>query len=315
MELLYALAAFVLVATLTGVVALVILGRNPLEGRLRGLGQSGGAADVSILRWDPNAPVALWRKGVEAAGRLLLGRTQAGQEARRRALRKRLAWAGFQNPEAVLALLGSKVFTAAALAYAYTLYGLLVQRVMPNVLMVSAILAVLGFFLPDFWLSQRIKARQRKIRNALPDVLDLLVVCVEAGLGLDAAIARVADPELGKRTPLHEELHQVHLQFRAGQARMDALRDLADRTGVDEIRVIVGAFIQTDRLGTSLANTLRVHADASRVKRRHRAEKQAYLAPLKMLFPMVFFLFPATLIVTVGPSMLRIMSMLGNMMR
>ncbi len=309
MEILYALIAFLVVAGVTAGVALLAEQWDPVARRLRGLERTGAGAmaAVSILRWDERRePSSPWRRTIERLGRALLARAPATQEARHSAVRQRLVRAGFDNPRTVYLFLGAKVALAIGLAYSYTLYGLHIKRVLPQVLLVSVILAIIGFFLPNFWLSQRIRQRQRLIQNALPDVLDLLVVCVEAGLALDGAIAKITAPDLSTGTPLHEELRRVHLEFRAGRPRAEALRALSERTGVDEVRTIVGTFVQTDKLGTSLANTLRVHADAARVQRRHRAEKAAHLAPLKMLFPIVLFLFPSIFVVTAAPATLRV---------
>ncbi len=308
MDVLYAILAFVVVTGLTVAAAAVALRWDPVAKRLRGLETAAvGAADVSVLRWEEGrAPVPAWRRTVERLGKLLLRTAPEGQAARTSAVRVRLLQAGFDHPRGPLLFLGSKVALGIALAYGYTLYGLMVARVLPQVLPVSLVLAVVGFFLPDFWIGQRIKARQRLIQNALPDVLDLLVVCVEAGLGLDAAIARITEPEFSAGTPLHHELRRVHLEFRVGRPRDEALRGLSERTGVDAVRSVVGAFIQTEKLGTSLAETLRVHAGAARVARRHRAEKAAHMAPLKMLFPIVLFLFPAIFVVTVAPAALKV---------
>lgn len=315
MEAIYAVVAFVLVAGVTAGIALLAQLWDPLVERLRGPGgpRSPGPSAVSILRWEEVEPRELpqWRRTMEKFGRALLGRAPETRQARQSAVRRRLVWAGFQDPRSVQAFLGAKVFTAFGLAYSYTLYGLAVKRVLPQLLLVSVVLAIIGFFLPDLWLYWKIKKRKLLILHAVPDVLDLLVVCVEAGLALDAAFARVTNPELGKGTPLHEELRRVHLEFRAGRPRAEALHGLGERTGVEEVRRIVAAFVQTEKLGTSLADTLRVHAEAARVKRRHRAEKAAYMAPLKMMFPIVFFLFPAIFVVTLAPALLKIAELLG----
>ncbi len=305
-----AVFAFVVVFVVTAGVAFLIFWFDPVYRRLRVTGETASAApqDVSVLRWtDTERPAPQWRRTLEKLGRALLGSVPETKQARQLAVRRRLTWAGFDNPRSVPLFLGCKVILAFGLAYSYTLYGLTVQRVLPNILLISLILGILGFFLPDFWLSQRVKARQRAITNALPDILDLLVVCVEAGMGLDAAVAKVSDPEVTPvPTPLHREMHRMHLEFRAGRPRAEALHALGERTGVDDVRKIVAAFIQTEKLGTSLANTLRVHAEASRVARRLRAERAAHLAPLKMLFPIVFFLFPAFLVVLGLPPLLQL---------
>ena len=316
MEAWYALLAFVVVTLVTGGVAFLAFGRDPVLRRLRGLGEDAAQAtqETSIFRWaDAGQPSSQWRRTLEKLGKAVLGHDAETQKARHASVRNRLVFAGFDNPKNVPLFLGTKLVLGLGLAYSYTLYGMAVQRVLPQVLLTSVILGVIGFFLPDFWLSQRIRERKRVIRNALPDVLDLLVVCVEAGMGLDAAVAKVTDPEiLGVATPLHKEMRRMHLEFRAGRPRTEAMHALGERTGVDEVRKIVAAFVQTEKLGTSLANTLRVHAETSRVQRRLRAEKQAHLAPLKMLFPIVFFLFPGFLMVMALPPLLQIKAVFAH---
>jgi tight adherence protein C len=226
--------------------------------------------------------------------------------------RRRLVLAGFQNPGAVALFLGGKATVAGGLACSHVLYGLMVQRALPNVLPVSVILGGLGFFLPDVWLRLRTRQRRRAVTNALPDVLDLLMVCVEAGMGFDAAVARVAEQRGSRTSPLHEELLRMHLEIRAGRPREEALRALVERLGTEDIRSIIGSFIQTERLGTPLGKTLRVQADASRVQRRHRAETRAQLVPLLMLGPTILFLLPSFMLVAMAPSLLRIFQILST---
>ena len=188
----YAAVAFAAVFLVTVGVALFALWLDPVSRRLRDLGEARSRPTParSLLRWEDSERAApQWRRSIEKLGRSLLGRTSEARQARQSAVRRRLVWAGFDNPRGVFIFLGCKVVLAGGLAYSYTLYGLAIQRVLPQILLVSVILGVIGFFLPNFCLSHRIKGRQRMIRNALPDVLDLLVVCVEAGMGLDAAIA------------------------------------------------------------------------------------------------------------------------------
>ncbi len=312
----YAVFAFLAVFVVTAGVALLVLSWDPVSRRLRGMGDDAAEAtqDISILRWgDSEQPASQWRRTLHKLGQGLLGRMPETQGARHSTLRGRLTWAGYDDPRSVTLFLGIKVVMAFGLAYSYTLYGLAIHRVLPNILLVSLILGVIGFFVPDFWLSQRIRERKRTISNALPDVLDLLVVCVEAGMGLDAAVAKVTDPDvIPVPTPLHKEMRRMHLEFRAGRPRTEALHALGVRTGVDDVRKIVAAFIQTEKLGTSLANTLRIHAEASRIARRLRAEKAAHLAPLKMLFPIVLFLFPSFLIALGLPPLLKLRGVFGG---
>jgi tight adherence protein C len=222
-------------------------------------------------------------------------------------------WAGYYEPRTVVVFVGTKIGLAVLLGAGYFFYSSFVfLRVVPfmQLLAVSLILAVIGFFLPDFFLRNRIKARQKEIVHALPDVLDLLMVCVEAGMGFDAAVARVAEQPETRNRPLYADLMRMHLEVRAGRPRTEALRALGERTGVLEVKTMVGAFIQTEKLGTPLGKTLRVHADSARVQRRHRAEELAHLAPLKMLFPTVFFLMPAFFLVTLAPSLLGLLKIL-----
>jgi tight adherence protein C len=202
---------------------------------------------------------------------------------------------------------GAKLAVAIVCGLAYPFYGLMVQRALAQPVAVSLMLLAGGFFLGDVWLYNRIRARQLAIVHALPDVLDLLMVCVEAGMAFDAAVARVAQQPQVRRSPLHEELLRMHLEMRVGRPRDDALRGLGNRTGVQEVKAMVGAFIQTDRLGTSLGKTLRVHAESARVARRHRAEARAYLAPLKMIFPTVLFLMPSFFLVALAPGLLKLL--------
>jgi tight adherence protein C len=162
----------------------------------------------------------------------------------------------------------------------------------------------LGFFLPRFILKRMIKDRQQRIRLALPDALDLTVICVEAGLALDQALMRVGEDLHHAHPDLSDEFHLVNLEMRAGKPRADALRNLVDRTGVDDIRSLVGTLIQTDRFGTSVAQALRVHSDSLRTERRQRAEEQAAKTTIKMVPPLVIFVLPSIIFVTIGPAVI-----------
>jgi tight adherence protein C len=162
-----------------------------------------------------------------------------------------------------------------------------------------------GFFLPRFFLKRMIKDRQKRITIALPDALDLTVICVEAGLALDQALMRVGKDLHHAHPDLSEEFHLVNLEMRAGKPRAEALRNLVDRTGVDDIRSLVGTLIQTDRFGTSVAQALRVHSDSLRTQRRQRAEEQAAKTTIKMVPPLVIFILVPFLAVTVGPPLIQ----------
>ena len=159
---------------------------------------------------------------------------------------------------------------------------------------------------PNLWLGRQIERRRTEIRNGLPDAIDLMIVCIEAGSGLDQALARVAE-ELGIAYPaLTKELDLISAEMRAGKPRMEAFKNFAERTKVDDVRSLVAMMVQTDRFGTSLGQALRTHAETSRTKRRQRAEEKAAKLGVKLLFPLVFCLFPAFYLVVLGPSMLRI---------
>jgi tight adherence protein C len=302
----YVIVSFVVVTAITFLAGYFALRRTGIGvDRLAPMVAADGTG--TIVRFEPGAE-GYWQRLMER-----LGRRVGSTDARRAGLRQKLITAGFQDPRAVMVLMGAKVALAAGAGASYMLYGLLVQRIVPNVLLVTAVLAVVGFFLPDFWLRNRIKERQRTIVNFLPDLLDMLMVCVEAGMGFDAAVARVVEQPQYAKSPLHREFQRMSLELRAGRPRMEALRDLGERTGVQEVKSVVSAFIQTDRLGTPLGKTLRVHAESARVQRRHRAEERAYLAPVKMIFPTVFFLMPAFFLVTMGPSLLMLLRMFEMM--
>ena len=169
-----------------------------------------------------------------------------------------------------------------------------------------AVAAAAGYYLPDTILKRKIAARQRDIFESFPDALDLMTVCVEAGLAMDAALARVAN-EIGLKSEiLAEELQLVTLELRAGAAKERALRNLAMRTGVADVDALVTMLIQAERFGTSIADSLRVQSDLLRTKRRQRAEEQAAKIALKLLFPLIFFIFPCLLVVLLGPAFIQI---------
>lgn len=173
-------------------------------------------------------------------------------------------------------------------------------------LLIGTVAAAISYYLPVLWLGRRIDDRRREIRNGLPDATDLLIVCLEAGSGLDQAIARVAE-ELGIAYPaLAVELELIGAETRAGKARVEAFKNFAERTKVDDVRSLVGMLVQTDRFGTSLGQALRTHADSSRTKRRQRAEERAGKLGVKLLFPLVFCLFPAFFTVVLGPAVVQI---------
>lgn len=211
--------------------------------------------------------------------------------------------AGIRHPNAIAIYLAARVLGAATLGIGGFL-GLAFLGVRPPALfLIAALLGLFGWMFPYLYVDGRMKKRQLEIRKALPDTLDLLVVCVEAGLGLNQALVRVAE-EVDRLSPeMSDELTVVNLEIRAGTPRDEALRRLGERTGVDDVRSLTSMLMQTDRFGTSIADALRVHAEGLRSKRMQRAEEAAAKTTVKMLFPLIFFIFPAIFVVLVGPSM------------
>jgi tight adherence protein C len=211
------------------------------------------------------------------------------------------AWliqAGFRDAIHANYYFGARLLMAAAGFAAVALFS-----GFDNVFLLAGIPG-LGFFLPRFILKRMIRDRQQRIRIGLPDALDLTVICVEAGLALDQALMRVGQDLHHAHADLSDEFHLVNLEMRAGKPRAEALRNLVERTGVDDIRSLVGTLIQTDRFGTSVAQALRVHSDSLRTERRQRAEEQAAKTTIKMVPPLVVFVLLPFLFVSVGPAVI-----------
>src|SRR5579864_1243665 len=217
-----------------------------------------------------------------------------------------LIQAGYRDPAHVNYYFGARI-AMAALGFGLVL---LITRDRLNLPLLIGVTG-LGFILPRFMLKRKIKERQQRIRLALPDALDLTVICVEAGLALDHALMRVGQDLHHAHPDLSEEFHLVNLEMRAGKPRAEALRNLVDRTGVDDIRSLVGTLIQTDRFGTSVAQALRVHSDSLRTERRQRAEEQAAKTTIKMVPPLVIFVLPSIIFVTIGPAIIELIRQLG----
>ena len=227
-------------------------------------------------------------------------------------LRMKLTQAGYRKRSAVLFFFGYKVFFAAVLPAAFIIFKLFLMNAIQSVsiITVAVLLALLGFYLPNLWLKMKTDVRQEKILVGFPDALDLMVVCVEAGLGLDAAINRVGEEMKVSNALLSEEFRLLGLELRAGKTRRDALKNLGLRTGLEEVKSLMTLLIQTDKFGTSIAQALRVHSDSMRTKRYQRAEEMAAKLPVKLVFPLILFIFPALFVVIVGPAMIKIFRVL-----
>jgi tight adherence protein C len=232
-------------------------------------------------------------------------------DERTSATRRMLQRAGLRDSAAPAIYYAARTLCAATLGVvAFVASGALALDVRETPL-IGAFAAAVGWLLPSLYLRLRVKRRQEDIRRALPDALDLLVVCVEAGLGLNQALVRVSDEVDRLSAAMSDELTVVNLELRAGAPRADALRNLSKRTGVTDVQSLVGMLIQTDRFGTSVARGLRVHSNSLRTKRRQRAEEAAAKTSIKMLFPLAFFIFPALLVIILGPAIFHLGQMFG----
>ena len=225
-------------------------------------------------------------------------------------VRQKLIRAGYRRQDAVPTFYAIRVFSLAAGA-------ILIMVMLPSLEGRDLLLWILGagalaWIGPSAVLSRKIRLRKKEIQRALPDALDMLVICVEAGLGLNQALLRVSEEVETMSPVLSEELQIVNLEMRAGTPREDALRNLGERTDVPDLRALATMLIQTDRFGTSIAQALRVHSDTLRTKRRQRAEEAAAKTTIKLVPPLVFFIFPAIFVVVLGPARLHLRNELGG---
>jgi len=214
--------------------------------------------------------------------------------------------AGYRSNQAYAAMRGFKILTPIAFVALTFVTGAYKW----NPFMIPIVALALGYLFPDMFLTWRVNARQAKIRRGLPDGLDLLVICVESGLGLDQALMKVAQELRITHPELSEELQLVNLEMRIGKTRIEALRELARRTGLEDIKSLVAMLVQTDRFGTSVAQSLRVFSDDLRTKRRQRAEEMSAKTTVKMVPPLIFFIFPALMVVILGPAVITLLRQL-----
>jgi len=286
---------FVSVALIVGsITSLALSGGKTERRRLREVTRGPRASammlpDVLPLSSDPSAD------GWSDAAKLL---PRSGKEMNR--LRNRLARAGIRHPGAPV-IYGFVELLAPVIAAGTA--ALLMQG--PARWLAAAGAGILAYFAPGLIVDQRASKRRREIENGLPDALDLLVVCIEAGSGLDQAIMKTADELIIAYPILGEELRMLNVEIRAGKSRLDAFKNLAQRTKVDDVRALVAMLIQTDRFGTSIGQALRTHSEVSRSKRRQRAEEAAQKVGVKLVFPLVLFFFPALYVVVLGPAIIQ----------
>ncbi len=296
---------FLAVGLLVGGIVLLAARRNPSAERLGKL----------VL---PKESIATSRpKLMEGENRGLAARISTplhriiapGEGATRKQIRLRLVQAGFRSEQAYRNFLAAKVILGILLPVLY-LISIAFYQLTPILMLTAIVIAGFGFFLPNLFIWFITQKRKDEMRKALPDALDLMVVCVEAGMGLDMTFRRVGDEIRPLSSHLSDEFYITNMEVRAGKTREDCLKDMALRTGLAEVHNLTTILIQTSRFGTSVAKALRVHADAMRKKRRQMAEEMAAKAAVKLVFPLILFIFPALMIVLAGPAAIRIMKTL-----
>ena len=287
------IGVFAAVAMITSMTMSWALTRNsPERRRIRALGQSSGSTlvmDAPRLSSAPDPALA-------RLSRLL---PKSPKEMSR--LARQLTQAGYPSSSAVVGYCVAEIVLPIVLAL-----GTFVLLGVRSGLLPALFLAILGYIAPSFYIGHRIGQRKKAIRNGLPDALDLLTVCVEAGSGLDQAIAKCSDELRIAHPVLADELSLITTEIRAGKPRSEAFKNFARRTGVEDVRTLVSMLAQTDRFGTSVGDALRVHAETSRTKRRQYAEERANKVGVKLVFPLVLCLFPALYVVCFGPVVVQI---------
>ena len=313
MIILIGISTFVCISlAMLGVYWLLYKPQSAATERLRRLGISKeGVAPVggqSISISDDNSANELAQRLAQPLNKLL---PVSATEARK--LQKQLMHAGYRSNEAPMVFRAIHLGSMAGFPLMVAGVCAITARPLQNAMIYIIIAFVAGFFLPRFFLTKMIKKRQRLVRWGLADALDLMVVSVEAGLGLNAAMMKVSQELKDVHSAVAIEFELANLEIRVGRDRDEALRNLAERTGVDDIRSLVAMLIQTDKFGTSIAKGLRVFSDSLRTKRRQRAEQEAQKAAVKLLFPLACFLFPTLFIAILGPAALNLIDVLAMM--
>src|SRR5678815_4569040 len=308
-----AISTFVCISLgLLGVYWLLYKPQSAATERLRRLGGPEGLATANsqgaAVMADDKPATELAQRLANPLNKLL---PPSASEARR--TQKLLMQAGYRSPEAAIIHRGIHVASMAGIPVITAGVTTYFAQAFSTVLIAVMIAFVMGFFLPPFFLKRTISKRQRELRWGLADALDLMVVSVEAGLGLNAAMMKVSSELKDVHMAVASEFELANLEIRVGRDRDEALRNLAERTGVDDLRSLVAMLIQTDKFGTSIAKAIRAFSDSLRTKRRQRAEQAAQKAAVKLLFPLACFLFPTLFIAILGPAALNLMDVLDRM--
>lgn len=304
------LAIFLLLAGILQYIA-IHARREKMIDNIRQGGHSGKEPAVASQPSDLSGNARGWIAGFFSA----LGKRTVSPESKDYSrMNMKFLKAGLRQPNFPAIYWGVKGFLCISFALLFILIRLAVFPIL-SLNMTIAIcfyVAVMGFYIPDIWMQIRIAGRKRRIAEGLPDALDLMVVCVEAGMGLDAAINRVGEEMSLTNKVLSDELKLLNLELRAGKSRREALRGLARRSGLEEIDSLVTLLIQADKFGTSVAQALRVYSDAFRTKRYQKAEEIAAKLSVKLMFPMIFFIFPALFVAILGPALIRVYEVFLN---
>ena len=310
MLLLITISTFICISLgMMGVYWLLYRPQSAATERLKQLGQRHPSAVAAAASIDDES------RGTEIAQRLAspLSRLLPPSAAEARKLEKQLMQAGFRSPGAAMVYRAVQLAVMAGLPAVVALACAVLARPISGALLWIMSAFVVGFFLPRYALNRMIRSRQQLVRWGLADALDLMVISIEAGLGLNAAMMKVSSELKEVHPDISDEFELANLEIRVGRERDEALRNLADRTGVDDLRSLVAMLIQTDRFGTSIAKAIRAFSDSLRTKRRQRAEQAAQRAAVKLLFPLACFLFPTLFIAILGPAALQLIDTLGKM--
>ena len=309
MLLIITISTFVCISLgMLGVYWLLYRPQSAATERLKRLGERTATPVGGPVSLDDNHAADLAQRLASPLSRLL---PPSAAEVRK--LQKQLMQAGFRSPGAPLTYRAIQLFTLAGFPAAVAITCAVLARPLSSAALYILGAFVVGFFLPRYALGRMIRSRQQLVRWGLADALDLMVISIEAGLGLNAAMVKVSTELRDAHPDICDEFEMANLEMRVGRDREEALRNLAERTGVDDLRSLVAMLIQTDKFGTSIARAIRAFSDSLRTKRRQRAEQAAQKAAVKLLFPLACFLFPTLFIALLGPAALQLMDTLGQM--